>query len=464
MKLASGYVDRSKFRRDEDSDDKAKRIKALEEQMKLGQIDKGTFEKLRDEIAGGDVASTHLVKGLDRKLLERVKKGEDVYTAKPREDESEEEAKDVDEELEQFERGEVKREVRKKQEEEGIAQVAGMKRTRDQILAELKASRQTVKAPILDSRFKSIGEKKEEIRFERDGMGREVMIIKAPDGTVKRKVRKAPTKDDLLGPSKNAQILGADVLVPEQRKEESDDDIFEGIGTNYNPLGDLSEEDSSSSSEDEKEQRKPIKSDPRDTHPKTQSRSISPSSSESSSLPSQHELATAAKPTSSVPLPRNYFNDDPSTLSVLANIHNPEEDAKAVKALASEDRSIKTESGAKGKSKATSSHINNDLADLESEDEEEVRLRHKAAELAALDNDDVDLDLGFGTSRFEDWEDDDIAGGGKKRVKLSEWDEEEGKWTGRGGQKQRKRGKKRKAGDKNNVQDIMREVERQRGR
>ena len=45
-----------------------------------------------------------------------------------------------------------------------------------------------------------------------------------------------------------------------------------------------------------------------------------------------------------------------------------------------------------------------------------------------------------------------------------EWDEEEGKWTGRSGQNQRKRGKKKKKGDKNNVQDVMREVERQRGR
>jgi hypothetical protein len=465
VKLASGYVDRSKSRRDEDDDDKAKRIKALEEQMKLGQLDKGTFEKLRDEIAGGDIASTHLVKGLDRKLLERVRKGENVYATKSRVDEGDEEVKDVDEELEELERREVKREVRKKQEdEEGVAPVAGVKRTRDQILAELKASRRVTKATILDSRFKSIGEKKEEIRFERDKMGKEVMIIKAPDGTVKRKVRKAPTNDDMRQPNKRAQILGADVIVPDQPKEESDDDIFEGIGTNYNPLGDLDEEDSSSSSEAEKEQKQPEKPAPRQPSPKAQLRSVSPSPSESSSLPSQHELATAAELAPTLSLPRNYFNDDPSTLSVLANVHNPEEDAKAIKALASKSRSMEIENGAKGKSKAPSSHVNKDFADLESDDEEDSRLRRKAAELEARDDDDVDLDMGFGTSRFEDWEDDDIAGGGKKRVKLSEWDEEEGKWSGRGGQSQRKRGKKKKKGDKNNAQDIMREVERQRGR
>jgi hypothetical protein len=108
--------------------------------------------------------------------------------------------------------------------------------------------------------------------------------------------------------------------------------------------------------------------------------------------------------------------------------------------------------------------MNKDLADLESDDDEEARLRDKVAELAARDDDDVDLDMGFGTSRFEDWEEEDVTGGGKKRVKLSQWDEEEGKWMGRGGQSQRKRGKKKKKGDKNNAQDVMREVERQRVR
>lgn len=467
VKLASGYVDRSKSRKDEDSDDKAKRIKALEEQVKLGQLDKETFEKLRDEIVGGDIANTHLVKGLDRKLLERVRKGENVYESKPQADESDENGvKDVDEELEELERREVKREVREKREkEEEVAQVAGVKRTRDQILAELKASRRAAKAPILDSRFKSIGEKKEEIRFEWDEKGREVMIIKAPDGTIKRKVRKPLANDHLPKPNKKAQALGADVFVPDQPKEESDDDIFEGIGTNYDPLGDLGEEDSSSSSEDEKEQKKPEKPAPQQLPPEPRSQSISPPPSGSSSPLSQHELATAAQPAPALSLPRNYFNDDPSTLSVLSNIRNPEEDAKAIKALASKARSINTENGTKGKSKATSSHTDKDLADLESDDEEEARLRHKAAELEAQDRDDVDLDMGFGTSRFEDWDEEEgSAGGTKKRVKLSEWGEEEGKWTGRSGQNQRKRGKKKKRGDKNSAQDVMREIERQRSR
>jgi hypothetical protein len=77
-KLPSAYVDRSKLRQEESTDEKAERVKALEEMMKLQQIDEETFIKLRDEILGGEVTSTHLVKGLDWKLLERVRRGEDV--------------------------------------------------------------------------------------------------------------------------------------------------------------------------------------------------------------------------------------------------------------------------------------------------------------------------------------------------------------------------------------------------
>ncbi|CCF32665.1 hypothetical protein CH063_05005, partial [Colletotrichum higginsianum] len=79
-RLADGYVDRARERTDEEEeDDREKRIKALEEALKNEEIDQATFEKLSSEIAGGDLSSTHLIKGLDFKLLERVRKGEDVY-------------------------------------------------------------------------------------------------------------------------------------------------------------------------------------------------------------------------------------------------------------------------------------------------------------------------------------------------------------------------------------------------
>ena len=80
-KLPEGYVDRAKQRVGEDGEeasDKVQRVKALEEMMKLQQIDEATFEKLREEILGDEVGIERagLVKGLDRSLLERVKRGE----------------------------------------------------------------------------------------------------------------------------------------------------------------------------------------------------------------------------------------------------------------------------------------------------------------------------------------------------------------------------------------------------
>ena len=50
--------------------------------MKLQQIDRPTFERLRDDIIGGDINAVHLMKGLDFKLLERVRRGEDVLSGK----------------------------------------------------------------------------------------------------------------------------------------------------------------------------------------------------------------------------------------------------------------------------------------------------------------------------------------------------------------------------------------------
>jgi hypothetical protein len=53
--LPEGYVDRAKQRvgeEGEEDSEKVQRVKALEEMMKLQQIDEATFEKLRDEILG----------------------------------------------------------------------------------------------------------------------------------------------------------------------------------------------------------------------------------------------------------------------------------------------------------------------------------------------------------------------------------------------------------------------------
>lgn len=107
-KLPGGYMDRTLARNSEEEDEKASRIKSLEEMVKLQQMDQDTFEKLRDEILGGDIKSTHLVKGLDYKLLERVRRGEDVLNAEAKTAEEDEAAtEDVDEEFEKLEQEEI---------------------------------------------------------------------------------------------------------------------------------------------------------------------------------------------------------------------------------------------------------------------------------------------------------------------------------------------------------------------
>ncbi|KAI7332011.1 hypothetical protein KC315_g4869, partial [Hortaea werneckii] len=258
VNLGAGYTDRAKAREEAQDDEgeegsKAARIKALEEQMKLDQISQETFEALRDEITGGDVGSTHLVKGLDRRLLERVRRGEDVLgtgngdgAAAP--------PPDVDEELDKLGEQEVHAIAKEKNEKRGNmaapAQLAGKKRSRNEIMAELKAQRQAAAAakaaPSLDSRWRKVGEKQKD-RIEIDAKGREVLITVDDDGIVKKRVRKVPEKSSNVAdmPDASKPVLGADVEIstaapqapPPQEEEEEDDDIFEGVGTDYDPLG-----------------------------------------------------------------------------------------------------------------------------------------------------------------------------------------------------------------------------------
>ena len=142
----------------DEEDDKARRVKALEEMVKLGQMERATFEALRDEIVGGDIKNVHLVKGLDRKLLERVRRGENVLSS------AEETAKgatinldsteidtpstsiDVDEEFEKLEERAIQpiaKQEKSKQGEMALPKEAGKKRNRDDILRELRESRLT---------------------------------------------------------------------------------------------------------------------------------------------------------------------------------------------------------------------------------------------------------------------------------------------------------------------------------
>lgn len=460
-RLAAGYTDRAKARVDDDNDDddagagddRARRIKALEESFKLGQIDQITFEKLRDEITAGDVTATHLVKGLDRKLLERVRRGEDVLGVGGTKSVEKEPEPDVDDEFERLEEKEVAPVMREKKEKKGQTALAGTKRTRNEILAELKAQRKAAadaKAaaqPHLGSKFRKIGHTETFPRIERDEKGREVLLTLDEDGNVKRKVRKvkADTEPEesgapsgLLMPDKDAKPLGMEV--PEYAKapveeEDDDSDIFEGVGDDYDPLAGIGDSDSSDEDDSTSEKEK----------------AKSPSSTSEKTLP------PPPKPSEPTVIPKtNYFKDIPSKdTSITAQPpSNPLTDPTILAAIR-KARDINPE--------RLRGDDDNDGTSKRGP-EEEARLKKRAQMLSLQDRDMEDMDMGFGSSRFDDAEDMDED----TKIKLSEWkgaaagdDDEEG-GRERGG-KQRKRGPKKRKGDKDSAADVLRVMEQKKG-
>ncbi|KAK1755333.1 hypothetical protein QBC47DRAFT_452775 [Echria macrotheca] len=445
-KLAQGYVDRARTRQEEqdEEDERAARLKALDEELKEEKIDRETYDRLRAEVAGGDLSSTHLVKGLDFKLLERIRRGEDVYggqEGEPQEKEEEpQEEEDVDDVLEQLGSAEVKAIEREKVQKKGqfapTSLNPGQKRSRNQILAELKASRAAAKAKeesTLGSKFKKIGAKQAPgMRIERDSKGREVMIIVDEDGHEKRKIRKIDPKAAEEQQKQEAALLSGTVLgmeVPEfyrkqQEEQEAEDDdkepnIFDDAGSDYDPLAGL--DSGSDSDEEDKPSGEPgDKAAAKDTS----------------------EMPPPPKPAPSGP--RNYFKDSKTGLTSA-------EEYKA-KTLAVDDPSFlaalkKAKAAAKAAGVAEKSEEDQKAA------EREERLRKK---LLASSRDDDDLDLGFGSSRMEDEADLEE----ETKVKLSAWgedDDEEG-GGGHGKEKQRKRGPKKKKGDKNSFADVMKDT------
>ena len=444
VKFGAGYTDRARARAEaeagEEADGKASRIKALEEQMKLDQISVEIFEALRDGITGGDVASTHLVKGLDRKLLERVRRGEDVLGSSG--DKSGVEAPpDVDEELDKLGDQEVetiqKEEVKKK----GIMApppVAGVKRSRDEIMAELKAQRKAVAAakaaPALDtSRWRKVGEKQKS-RIEIDHKGREVLVTVDEDGVVKRKVRKVPVrsreevKAAIEMPQASKPVLGADADMPFQQKPpievDEDDDIFAGVGTEYNPLG---EENEDSDDNNEEPPGDKIEKSAAKTQPSVKA------------AEEAEDHAIEANQTKTASAARNYFKDTSSVAD------EPIEDRLAgVQHLlmkAAKMDSLQDYTNGVPEDDARSSA---------------ARLKKRAEMLALQDRDLEDMDMTFGSSRYDDNEDE----GEGKKVRLSEWKgsaaDDDGGWEVKekaGGKKKRK--PKKRKGDADSMADIM---------
>lgn len=468
-KPAPGYVDRARTRQDEEDDERAQRLRALEEAFKKGEMDRDTFDRLRGEIVGGDLSSTYLVKGLDFKLLERVRRGEDVYSeilkppgAGEQEQQREEPDEDPDAVLEQLESTEVKAITREKVQKKGqLATTAlnpGQKRTRNQILAEWKAAREAARAKAesgLGSKFKKIGEKKTPgMRIERDSKGREVMIIVDEDGHERRKVRKIDPKaseeqEKEEKEKEKAALVSGEVLgmeVPEfyrkqqeeaaAREAEEDDkeiNIFDDAGSDYDPLAGLEGSDGSSDEEEGES-----KEEPADGKAPAQSPPSQPSPPPPDAA--SEEMPPPPKPDSAVT--RNYFKDSKTGLVSQEEYKAPSLDDPAFLA-------------ALRKAKAVSEREKS--AEEREAAEREERLKKKLSE---LNRDDEDLDMGFGSSRLEDDADAD-----ESAVKLSAWDEDDDDdddGVG-GGKSKRKRGRKKKKGDKNNFEDVMKVIQRNRG-
>ncbi|KAI8958571.1 hypothetical protein F5Y11DRAFT_33924 [Daldinia sp. FL1419] len=437
-KLAEGYVDRALNRTSEEEDERAARIKALEESFKKEEIDRETFDRLRSEIAGGDLSSTYLVKGLDFKLLERVRKGENVYGDNGAKEEASEPEDDVDEELDELEEREITAVAREKAAKKGQLSTVPLnpskKRTRDQILADMKAAREAVKAKEdtgLGSKFKKIGTKTSGTRMERDSKGREVLIVVGEDGREKRKVRKIqPTTEsnealsktaDMMMPDRNAKPLGMEV--PEQYRkqaeepEDEDINIFDDVGDDYDPLAGLEEEDSD---EEESVAKKP---QPTDT-----------SKEDKATMPPPPRPTTTTEP-------RNYFKDSKTKLVSSETLKAPSMSDPAIQAALKKAASL------------------NPIPRPTEEENEEARAKAERLK-KMLQNDDrdaEDIDMGFGTSRFEDEEDFE-----EQKVKFSEWGREDEDGGHGGGGSKRKRGPKKRKGDVNNAADVLRAIEKQR--
>ncbi|KAK6842151.1 hypothetical protein PG987_003011 [Apiospora arundinis] len=457
-RLAAGYVDRTKAREDEEADSRAVRIKALEESLKKEEIDQETFDRLRFEIAGGDLSSTHLVKGLDFKLLERVRKGEDVYGGnanEPDPDEKEEEegveeaeVEDVDEAFEELESTNVEAIAREKEAKKGQFATGGpkpgQKRTRDMILAELKAARDAANAKnksALGNKFKKIGDKPTpgSSRIERDSKGREVLIVVDEDGHEKRKIRKIQPHDqakaeaeaeaarEAMMPDKDAKPLGMevpDIYKPKPEEEdEKEVDIFDDVGDDYDPLAGLGGDSDEDSDEDEGET--------------TNDASTPAEKIDRAAMPPPPRPATTSEP-------RNYFKDSKTKLVSSEELKAPSMSDPAIAAA------FKRAAALKAIPKA-------------SDDEEDEEARAKAERhrkmLQNVDRDAEDMDMGFGMSRFEDEADLDDS-----KVELSEWgieDDKDGK-QGADGKAKRKRGGKKRKGDANSVADVMRVMEQRK--
>ncbi|KAI5304945.1 hypothetical protein KEM56_005642 [Ascosphaera pollenicola] len=435
-----GKAVQEKFQQDSTRDDQGptleERVKALEEARKLGQIDEDVFHTLLSKLGvGGDTSSTHLIKGLDWELLRRVKAGEDV-TAKPKrspppalkKEQPPDEEEDFDKVMEEKEKQEIVPVSREQRVKKGVLASppppTSAKLTRDEILRQYKANRAAAPAQSpppppesnLGSKFKKIGgkdEKKRWIEQDETGRRREVLLVTGPDGKTKRKVRwidKKPeqgkTGTGLLEVDKNAKPLGMEVpaealarAAAAKAQEDEDEDIFADAGRDYDPLADIEKDDTS---DDEAGGT---------TEAKTE------------------EPKAAAEPTK----PRNYFAESSTQQPEQEDRLNPLLKDPTFLAAVKKAAALRHAEGKQG------------IDANEGDDADAIAHRKKFLEEARRREqlDYIDIDMGFGDSRFDD--DDD---------ELPVEDEKSGN--------KRKRGPKKKKQDKNSADDVLKVLEGRR--
>ncbi|KAG0637620.1 hypothetical protein HOY80DRAFT_1138156 [Tuber brumale] len=436
-RLPEGYVDRTKDREDDGGDERDRRLAALEELYKEGGIEHEEYVR-QTKLLGGDASSTHLVKGLDFKLLEKVRRGEDVMRViRDDGDSGAEEGRDSEDEEDVLDRVLEKDVVPGKKEEKKKKGNLAPK-TRAEILAELRRSREAAKpVSVLGSKFKKIGVK--EVKKEENGA--KVKYVTGADGVVKKMVKKdkkdkksdkpEPVSTKVMGMMPPPPMPGK--IEKKVEEEEEDEDIFEGAGTEYNPLAGLDDDDDSSSSPSEEE------GEEGEIHPtkKTKSEKAPESPLKPSPLPTSPLSASSVPPPPppppSAPKPKvNYFNEPTSSSS--SDTYKPPSSASA---LLSSNPEL-----AAALAKAST------IKAFSTPSEDEAGKRRKAL-LEAADRDACDIDFGFGGSRdFGDEDDDDgtVA-----------------KSNGGGGGKKRKRGGKPKKGDKNDAGLVGKIVEERYG-
>jgi hypothetical protein len=440
--LPTNYQDRAKLRNSQSDDAKSReletQIKALAAMVTSKEITQDEFDRRVDALGvGGDLESTHMVKGLDMKLVQRIRAGEDV--SQPAEHpEPPPQEEDADEAFEHLTKEDQKNWLEElaaapkqhKEKKQGIMPPPAAKpKSRNDYLKEMLEARRATPKSILGTKFKKLGDGKPKTeRFEetdKNGQIREVIIITDAEGNTKRmsKLKKpnppvqepASAAGDLLMPDKNAKPLGMEVPTEISARaamqavpEDEDEDIFAGAGDDYNPLAGI-EDDGSSSDEDgevvDSTIQKPKKA----------------SVSEEENKP-VGEIAPAK--------PRNYFGTSTTAEEKPKKFLKPFEDPAILAALKhAADLAPKSTSG---------EGIEDGPTLRQKQFMEEVRRRD------AMDA--ADMDMGFGGSRNEDGAEEDQG-------PLLDFDDDK-----RGGQK-RKRGPKKKKGDKNSASDVMRVVE-----